>query len=291
MARVSELLSRPYPQTLNRWWIIFVISIFISLFLIIFQPFGLRNLQDDTRLLILAGYGLVTCILLIINIVILPSIFPGLLGEDHWTIGKQVLFLCWIVATISAGNYGYSILTGVARWSGILGFTVFLVFTLMVAVLPITGLTMISYNRILREHLSTSGEINSLIMKRSPAVKAPGTILTISSENGKQTLSFPVEDLVFIASLGNYLSIRYLKEGTPEQLLIRNTMKNIEHQSNMDLLFKCHRAFIINPLLVEKVSGNSQGYRLQMRYFKDEIPVARSFTKSFRERMRDQPEG
>ncbi len=104
-------------------------------------------------------------------------------------------------------------------------------------------------------------------------------------ESGKQSISIPVCNLLLIASEGNYVSLRYLKEGKPEQLLIRNTMKNIESQIDGKLLFKCHRAFIINHSFVEKVLGNSQGYRLRLQHLDEEIPVARSLTKAFRERM------
>jgi DNA-binding LytR/AlgR family response regulator len=50
-------------------------------------------------------------------------------------------------------------------------------------------------------------------------------------------------------------------------------------------MFKCHRGFIINLAFVEKVNGNSQGYRLLIKYLDTEIPVARNYSKSFREAL------
>ena len=69
--------------------------------------------------------------------------------------------------------------------------------------------------------------------------------------------------------------------------MIRNTLKEIEKQiSDTTSLFKCHRAFIINLAHIEKVSGNSQGYSLRIKYLDREIPVARNYSKSFREAIR-----
>ena len=61
----------------NKWKLILPISLFIALFMLIFKPFGLSELEIEFRWLILAGYGAVTFIILILDLLILPLIFPG----------------------------------------------------------------------------------------------------------------------------------------------------------------------------------------------------------------------
>jgi DNA-binding LytR/AlgR family response regulator len=97
-------------------------------------------------------------------------------------------------------------------------------------------------------------------------------------------VEIPASSLVCIESEGNYVNTWYLEEGKIVRLLIRNTIKEIEKQiEDAPSLFKCHRAFIVNLAYIENVSGNSQGYRLKIKYLEQDIPVARNYSKSFRE--------
>ena len=135
-------------------------------------------------------------------------------------------------------------------------------------------------------HLITSGEINQLIEDHQ-AGRMNNNKLVITSENENQKIETPASTLICFESEGNYVNTWYLEEGKIVRSLIRNTLKNIEPQiQEAGNLFKCHRAYIINLSYIEKVKGNSQGYRLQMKYLDKEIPVARNYSKSFREAIR-----
>ena len=43
---ILEYLRKPYPLNLNRWGIIIVISLFVSVFMLVFQPFGLHGMES-----------------------------------------------------------------------------------------------------------------------------------------------------------------------------------------------------------------------------------------------------
>ncbi len=228
MKNFTKYLYNPYPQTLNRWSITIAISLFISLFMVIFQPFGLQNFKSDHKTIFLCGYGLVTFVILIINLMVLPVLFPRLLGEDRWTVGKHLLMLCWIVVTISAGNYVYSYLIHAVNWVGLMGFLIFIVFTLLVSVIPVTGLTLITYNRMLIKNLAISGELNNMISGQSRTGPSEDHLLSFTAENKKQTVACRLQELICIESKGNYVTISFLAEGKPSRILLRNTLKNIE---------------------------------------------------------------
>ena len=83
-----DYARKPYPLNLNRWATILIISLFISFFLIIFQPFGLQNMKSEWKLLLIAGYGLVTFTVLILDTFIIPLIIPGFFNEEKWTVSK-----------------------------------------------------------------------------------------------------------------------------------------------------------------------------------------------------------
>jgi len=283
-----DFARKPYPMILSRWSIILVISPFISLFMVIFQPFGLQDLESDGKLLLLAGYGLVTFVVLCIDLFLIPFIFPSVFMEEKWTILKEIIFLIVIVITIAAGNYLYSVLLSIVSWVGFVGFAIFTGFTFFISIIPIIGVIVISHNTMLRKNLKASTQLSQMIMDKKGEGVTNEHKLVITSENKNQKIETPASNLICIESEGNYVNTWFLDEGKIVRLLIRNTIKNIEAQiMEAGNLFKCHRAYIINLSHIEKVTGNSQGYRLMIKYLDKEVPVARNYSKSFREAIRN----
>jgi hypothetical protein len=281
-----EYARKPYPLNINRWSTILIISLFISFFLVIFQPFGLHNIESDWKVLLITGYGLVTLAVLILDTVIVPLIFPRFFNEEKWTVSKEFLLLVGIVITIGMGNYAYSVILTIVPWAGLQGFFIFTLFTLSIAIIPIIGVIVISHNRLLRQNLKASNQMNQMIGDKKPDGTKGINKLVITSDSKNQKLEIPASSLICIESQGNYVNTWFLEEGKVARLLIRNTIKEIEKQiADAENLFKCHRAFIINLALIENVRGNSQGYRLQMKYLDREIQVARNYSKSFRETL------
>ena len=283
---ILDYARKPYPVILSRWAIILTISPFISFFLIIFQPFGLQYLDPDRKFLLLAGYGLVTFVVLCIDLFLIPSMFPSVFREERWTVAKEIIQLIGIVITIAIGNYTYSVLLSIVSWVSIKGFIIFTGFTLCISIIPIIGVIVISHNAMLRRNLNAAIQLNQVIMDKKGKEVINNNKLVITSENKNQKIETPASNLICIESEGNYVNTWFLEEGKIVRLLIRNTIKNIESQiQEAGNLFKCHRAFIVNLSYVEKVMGNSQGYRLLVKYLDKEIPVARNYSKSFREAL------
>jgi len=169
-------------------------------------------------------------------------------------------------------------------WVGIKGFIIFTGFTLCISIIPIIGIIVISHNSMLRKNLMASTQLSQIIMDKKGGGVTNDNKLVITSENKNQKIEIPASNLICIESEGNYVNTWFLEEGKIIRLLIRNTIKNIETQiMGAGNLFKCHRAYIVNLSYVEKVTGNSQGYRLLIKHLDKEVPVARNYSKSFRE--------
>ena len=282
--KILDYIRKPYPVSENKWALILVISLFISCFLVLFQPFGLQNMESGKKILLLAGYGLVTFIVLLIDICFIPFVFSAHFREENWTVFREILLIGWIVITIAAGNYLYSILLNIVPWKGISGFFIFIGFTLAVAFIPIIGVIMISHNALLRKNLQASRELNQMVREREIAAPEDDPELLITAENRHQEIAVPAPNLICIESEGNYVTIWFVENGMIKRTLIRNTLTNVEGQvREAENIFRCHRAYIINLSHVKKVNGNSQGYRLRLRYLDKEIPVARNYSKLFRE--------
>ena len=278
-----EILKKPYPVSLAKWPMVVLISVFIGLFLLLFQPFGLQFLEREYKSLLLLGYGVVTFIFLVVELIVVPKVFPSFFEEERWTVLKQILWLGFIISSIAVGNYLYSVAFYIFPWQGLAGLLVFLGFTIPIGLFPAVIITFIQQNAYLKRNLDASAEINESMAGREERADEMDSVLQVSS--GTQAYSFTYQSIVSIKSEGNYVEISFLEDGQLRHELIRSTLKSIEDLSEVGRLFRCHRAFIVNLNHVKKVSGNSQGYILKMDFGDEEIPVARSYSREFKEAM------
>lgn len=272
------VFQKPYPVLLNKWKISVFVSLFITLFLSIFQPFGLQFVNIDHKPLILAGYGMVTLLILLFDFFFIPVLFKRFFQEENWVVWKQIVWLTIVIVTISIGNYVYSILFSIVKWTGIHGFFVFVLFTFPIAVIPITVITFITQNIYLKRNLYLSVQMNKNIKEKSSDT---GNGKSLSFTSGTQTYNFQLNTILFLESDGNYVHINYFENEQTKTQLIRNTLKNISEGIHEKELFKCHRAFMVNVRNVEEVKGNSHGISLKMKQSEKQIPVSRSNTKAF----------
>lgn len=280
---IIAFLKQPFPITENKWWIVVPISLFVSSFLVIFQPFGLSRIESSLKLYILTGYGAVTFLILIFDLFLIPKLFKQFFEEKNWTVGKNLLFIFWILFTIGLGNFIYSELIFSFNYSLFKMLLLFQFFTLVVGAFPSVILVIINQNRLLKRNLSAAKELSNFIQTDEKDQKKKSELIKIQSESGNDDINVIDSELLFIEAQGNYVSVIHYHNNKEQRKLIRITMKKIEVSlSSYDYLFRCHRAYIVNLNQIENLSGNSQGIRLIFKNTDKEILVSRSYVKDFK---------
>jgi hypothetical protein len=268
----------------SRWRIILPISVFVGLFMTIFQPFGLGELPGGVKALFLPGYGAITFLILAVDMVLIPAALPGLYREEQWTVGKEILNLTWILFSVGLGNLLYT-----SAWSAIPvsleTVLTFQGFTLAVGMIPISVLTILKHNYLHKRNRLAAEKLTFSISSSSRIPPAESPVpLQFSSDNGKENLKIYLGDLLFIRADGNYITVFFSRDKTVQSVLLRNTMLHAEElAAPYPALFKCHRSFLVNTGRITRVKGNSQGYRLLLEGLKDEIPVSRKNSGKLKE--------
>ena len=284
MALIRKYLSQRYPYEENKWKIIIPISLFIGLFMAIFQPFGLNDLEAQLKFLILAGYGLVTFIILLLDLLLIPALFPKAFSEEKWTIIKELFFLLWILFSVGLANLLYSSWTMGFSLS-VTNILVFQVYTLAVGILPIATLTLVKQHYLKRKNEENAELLSHSISERHTTMSSD-KIVVFSSDNVRENLELVADNILYIKAEGNYITIGYLKNGKITRALLRSTMKYASDLLNpFHFMYQCHRSWLINLNKVNRVSGNSQGLRVMIEGLEEDIPVARKSLSEFRERI------
>lgn len=277
--KLIDFLNKPFPAPLNKWSIVIWVSIFIGLFIYLFQPFGLQAFETDYKSIILLGYGLVTFLFLCLFLIIIPLLFKSFFREENWKVWKEMFWLTIILIGIAFGNYFYSVVFNVFGWMGWNGLLTFLSYTLPIALIPASIVTIIQQNVSLKRNIRSSSVINDKIQSKEKEQERSGDEITIKSEQGDYI--FELNGILYMNSEGNYVKVVFQKEGVEQSEMIRITLKNMLIQLMNTPLIQCHRAYIVNLNRVSKVSGNSQGYLLSFEYTHQTVPVSRSFIKAF----------
>lgn len=274
---IVSYLKQPFPKLKSKWRLIILISLFVALFLIIFQPFGINYMEQKNKLLILSGYGLVTFLTLFINLILIENIFPKGFSENHWTIWKEFAWLLWIIFSIGLGNALYTnYLIDYFRFD-FKFFVIFQFFTIVIGAIPTTILIITKQKYLLRKNLNSADDLNSSLNKDKTSIPK-AHLISFYADNEKDSVKFDINNFYFIESSGNYIELYLLDEGKIIRKTFRNTLKrSLEFFMDSPEIIQCHRAFIVNANKIIGAKGNSQGLRLSLQNCDIEVPVSRNY--------------
>lgn len=276
-----DFLKKPYPfnDDLKRnAKIIFIISISIFVFLFLFKPLDINDLGNRERAYLIIGLGTITFLSLSLNLLVLPSTFPKIFLHREWIVWKEILWNLWILFTI---GFGYLLMY---KTLGILEIDFYMIIKLLlIAIVPLTFLIVFNQNRLLRLHLKTAHELNTKL-KDSKTIQ--DKLVHFDSEYQKDKLSIKARLLLMIRSADNYIEV-YWKDGNDiKSQMIRTTLlKAQELLAEYSYIFKCHRSFIVNINFIDRVEGNSQGYKLFIEKLDIEVPVSKTAVLMLKERI------
>jgi DNA-binding LytR/AlgR family response regulator len=296
-----NLLQQPFPFSNKRkakFASTCLISAGVFFILYVFQPFRLSLLPADTFFPIILGYAGLCFLVVIFNYFPMMSLFSKVFEENNWKVYKEIIWYCYNIFTVGIANLLYS------YWLGYFSLSInsalqMLSITFLVAILPITILIFLRYNYLLNSNLKQAIALNQdfqhyhqqhqLATKQEALATNPPPQIILNSEEKSGNLSLDISQLLYIEADDNYLEVVYAQEEKIQKSILRNTLKNIESTlATYTEIFRCHRSYLVNLQNVEKITGNSQGYRLAFKNTDFQVPVARSAVKELKEKMQVQ---
>lgn len=279
-------LKQPFPKLESRWKLIISISIFVALFLIILQPFDINLMKKGTgKIIILSGYGLVTFIVLFINLIIIEHIFKKTFNERNWTIAKEFSWLMWIIFSIGLGNALYTMYLIDFFKINFLFFVKFQIITVTVGVFPTTILIISKQKYLLRKNLNSASDLNKNLAKdHSKSVE--NILIRFVADNDKDFTEFYLNNFYFIESSGNYIELFIKENDKLTRKTFRSTLKrSLDFFADAPEIIQCHRAFIVNTNKITNAKGNSQGLRLNLERCDTEVPVSRGYVEKIKNKL------
>ncbi len=274
--KIIQILQKPFPQEESNvayLKTITIISVFVTLFLYIFQPFGINTIKSG-KFLICLGFGITGFLAMAIYLFGISRLLNLKGSQEHFTFGTWILDLIGIMLTISLANFFFArgVLFGNIKWE-LLPQMIYATFT--IGLFPIIAIGAITMIRKEKKYQTIADEINQ---------KKKNATTDIGQRNDLSVFDIPVSRIRYIEALQNYVKIGYINsEGKLMEQTERATLKSILDEIEGSPVVKCHRSFLVNREAIVSTSGNAQGLLLTLSDCDKTIPVSRSYVAVFRE--------
>ncbi len=256
------------------------ISLGVFLFLLFFQPLKPQNPDFNNKLLILAAFGVITLILLGLFRIIIPSVFPESFSKNEWTLKKEIII-----------NFLFLIFNSVAfvffsRYVGKITVTFHVVTIIVIISLTATViLVVINEFQFLKEQIrnfsgSSTKTDDEIISKENVEIE-------FESENKSEYFHLFLEQIILIKSADNYIEVIYKQEEKINKRLIRSTLKITEELfSKYPAMVRCHRSCIVNKNYIQKVTKGTDGLKLTLFDYPQDIHVSRQYVLKVKEALK-----
>ena len=265
LATKSPVLNRS-----EKAYFVLLTGLFVFLFLLFFQPFGVNNYNTQETItleffLAILLMWMVVSLLLAFNEFL---IFPMFIKQP--TRGKMLGWIIWSMVWLSSGVFLFYNLLGAWHDFRLSSYFEFLGNIVALSLFPLGGLFLYLKIRELRKALETD----------HPYTYRAGEdefLLVFTAENQKDHFTLPLKLLLFIESDDNYVSIHHLQDDRVIKTLFRKSLKSIQEEALHPALLRCHRSYLINLIHLQQIHGNRNKLTVFLNQVKTPIPVSRQY--------------
>ena len=246
-----------------------VSSLFVYIFFLYFQPFGINNYRPDEKIsmvliLALLFMSMLIClVILICEFLVRLRLFKVI---NYTYLGIWLAFEFVIIA--SATFLYYNFIGGFHDFH----FTSYIkhIFSIsIVLIFPFAG-TLFYF-----KHKSVIKNYKEVLSLATDTTKMHDMVL-LSGDYKKDQIALPLNNIVFIASEDNYASLNYIENNQLKKYLIRSTLRDLEKKLDAQAIMRCNRSKIANLMHLESFKHHQKKLTLKLKLVSDPITVSKS---------------
>jgi len=289
---IKSLFYQPYPFYYHSGKRILlmagILTAAVSLFIYFIQPFSYNFAEHKYTFSVISFLnGFLVGLLFLLYTGLIRGFSPHFFRERYWTLGKEVAFWIFFILITGVGNFFLRELIYDNPENFSLNFLKLeVVHSLTVGMLFLIAILTGKYIHILTTTRDKAVSWNKRV-KNFREKEFENPTVTVTAESPMDHITFRLSEFLYAMVDGNYVEFHLRKkDGSSRRHITRNTLANVEKQLwHYPNILRVHRSYIVNIGKVNSVSGNAQGYKLQIEGTDDTIPVSRSYISSFDEVM------
>lgn len=269
---ITTFVSGEYSPLTKKEKIYFIIAtgLFVFLFLLYFQPFGVNNYNPQESItsqffLFMLIFGSYVSLVLAINeFVIYPLVIRDPVRK------KMIAWIAWSIIWLSTWLFFfYNFLGGWHdfKWTS---YFQFIANIGTLGIIPIIGAVLYKKIRDLRSSLDSAYSYSHEALEKEH-------LLVLKADNLKDHFTIPLKHLVYIETEDNYVGIYHLLNGSLIKTLFRKSLKSIQGEQHHAALVRCHRSCLINLIHLQHVTGNRNKLSVHLEHVGHPISVSRQY--------------
>lgn len=284
--QIKKLFNRQFPRNFlvrRPLWGSLIFFIILYFFVVVYHPLQVHKAASFSFSFTMLGY----CFLVTIMALGMSAIIKKtncFSKTDNWTVSKELLSVVIILMSIGISAYfsGFVMENTASRWN-MSTFIDSFSRSVAIGIIPVLFPSLLNIRYAFTPEVFQEYKTNLPDSQRETGEK----LIHIKSRAKKEELSFLPEEFIYAESDGNYVVFHLIKQGKTIDVIIRNSISEIEHQLQaIPFFIRIHRAFIVNLEKVSSKKGNSLGYRVQVEGSNKIVPVSRQNTQKFDELTR-----
>ena len=231
-------------------------AIFALVFINVYAPFGVNTWFNVTKieLFLYSSLVILTGMLVVVISRVIMYLFCRISLINYWQ------YAVWVLMEILSMAFVYSIFVKfilvdsrdfIDIWS------VSIKNTSLVLIIPYVLLWMYFSWKDKNERL---GQITDNDLPHAPA----NVMIPFIDEKGTMRISIKQDDLMFISSADNYVTLHYVDGKKLSKMLIRNSMKFYEGEFRDFDIIRCHRSYMVNFNKVKMIRKERDGLLIDL---------------------------
>jgi hypothetical protein len=246
-----------------------VCSIFIYLFLIFFQPFGVNNYQPNQFLSLELAIELSAIIPALFLTIFLNEMFLRPVVIDNSALKQLIPWFLWEFILVGSSSFLLYNYLGDFHDFSLTSYIYHILEVSSVLIFPFFGtLFFFRFSRIKKDYdeiLSVSKEISNI-----------NELVLISGDYKKDQIALQMNNVLVIESEDNYVGINYLENNQIKKYLVRSTLLKIDKFLRSELIVRCNRSHIVNLHQLESYKNISNKLFLKINQYEKEVLVSKS---------------
>lgn len=273
-------LEKPYylNESLNfKLFVAIGMGLLTTIFLIVFKPLDLEQLTENIIQYSLVC-GLIVSIVLFFYFFLIRSVFTTFFNKKTWNIGKHLFVIISLIFLCATFIWVFNQFISSDKLVKAVNYKNVIELTFKIGIVPLVFFLLFDERYGKYEKELTLKEKKRERKKTAP-LQTPN--VTLISSNRKNSLSFNINNLIFISSESNYGSFFLIEKGKLKEHVLRTTLNKIEKDlSAYKQILRCHKSYIINTKQINNFYRNSNGYYyFNINFSEKEIPISRKFKK------------
>ena len=212
--------------------------------------------------------------------------------EEDWTLKKELIFIAGLLLLVGVSqflirdiiynnpnNWNVEYLVEEVLHTSLVGFLFACI------LLPMNQLLL--FKKYAHQAILLNNKRENSISETPPIYSQQREAVFIQTAIEQENFDLDIDNFLYAKSEGNYIEIHILSsDQNATKLLKRSTLTNFSKQlSDFDFILQVHRSYLINLKKVTGVSGNAQGYKLELLDSSQTVvPVSRSHLSVFQEK-------